>query len=105
MKYSSQKFIFLILLLSISNMVVAAIQHGATVTLTGMEGNGTQVYVGITPNTHRCLYGGVYFTEPAELDKALSIALAAKLAEKTVRVDFTQATSGGQCLGTGIYVE
>jgi len=71
-----------------------------------MEGNRTQVYVQITPNPNRCKWDGVYFKDLKELDKALSVALSAKMSEKTIRIDFTQpGGSNTQCFGYGIYVQ
>lgn len=84
----------------------ALVQTGATVNLVGQESLGTQVYVGIIPNTNGCTSSGVYFlsTNPNVLALPLSVALAAKMAQKTVRVDYTKQTDG-LCIGSNIYVE
>ena len=88
-----------------SGYTAAASLTNLSVGLTGMEGNGTGVYVGISPNLNSCKNGGIYFQDPAELDKALSIALSAKMAGKTVRIDVTQPGGAGSlCFGYGIYV-
>jgi hypothetical protein len=95
-----------VIFLSISTVVHALEQAGVTIGLTGMESNGISVYVGISPNTNECLYSGVYFLDEAEVNMALSVALAAKLASRTVRIIFSQPGGNGtQCFGQGIYVE
>jgi hypothetical protein len=74
--------------------------------LTGAENNGNTAYVGISPNTNACLYSGIYFINSGEVGKTLSIAIAAKLSGKSVRIDYTQpGGSGTQCFGYGIYIE
>ncbi|MBI3561504.1 MAG: hypothetical protein HY080_07305 [Gammaproteobacteria bacterium] len=81
-------------------------QNGITVTLTGAEGNGSQAYIGLSPNPNGCLNNGIYFINPGEVGKTLAIAVAAKLSGKTVRIDFTQPGGPGtQCNGYGIYIE
>lgn len=83
-----------------------AVQHGGlTVLGTGSEANGSDVYVGISPNSNNCLYGGVYFLGDKQLNRVLSVALAAKVSGKTVRVDYEKDATSGQCYGYGIYVE
>ena len=91
---------------SVSNNALAIAQGGITVGLAGMENNGSSVFVQIIPNPNACLYSGVYFSDQAGMDKALSIALSAKMAGKTIRIDYVQTGGyGNQCLGYGMYVE
>lgn len=74
--------------------------------MTGVEADGEQVFVGINPNPNNCLYGGIYFQDPAEMDKALSIAMAAKVSQRTVRINYSQpGGAGSQCFGSNMYVE
>jgi hypothetical protein len=80
--------------------------------MTGSENHGNRVYVGIDPNPDGCLHNGVYFTQDAqsdyqiELDRALSISMAAKLADTTIRIDYDQLGGVGTiCNGYGIYIQ
>lgn len=100
------RFIVICAMCGFSGLAYGIVQKSITVGLTGMENDGSNVYVGIAPNPNACLYGGIYFIEAAEIDKVLSVALAAKLAGKTVRIDYNQPGGPGrQCFGYGIYVE
>ena len=80
-------------------------QVGVTVTMVGSEANGKVAYVGISPNTNSCFAGGVYFRNESEVAKTLSIAMAAKLADKTIRVDYGQDEITGKCVGYSIYMQ
>lgn len=95
--------------LCVSTVSFAAehVKPGLTPTLVGAEGNGTQIHIGFTPNPTNCLYSGVYFggATAAERNATLSTALAAKLAGKTLRIAYSQASSGAICNGSSIYVE
>jgi hypothetical protein len=73
--------------------------------MVGSEANGKVAYVGITPNSNGCYAGGVYFREEEEVSKTLSIAMAAKLASKTIRVDYGQDEITGKCVGYSIYMQ
>ena len=98
--------VFALLLLNSNLAIAITTQTGVTPTMVGIEGNGTDAYIGISPNTNYCAYGGVYFTSTVDMKIALSIALSAKMAGKTVRVDFNQPQgSGTQCFGVSIYAE
>jgi hypothetical protein len=70
----------------------------------GSENNGSSAYIGITPNPNNCLSAGIYFTSPYDAKAALSVALAAKMAGKTLRIDYSIG-AGNQCFGYAIYVE
>ncbi|WNJ94251.1 hypothetical protein RND59_08710 [Vibrio ruber] len=83
----------------------ALAQKKATIGMTGVENTGA-IYVHITPNPNSCLYSGVYFTQPAIIDKALSVALSAKMASKTVQINYDQPKGANtQCIGQAIYIE
>lgn len=100
-------FMFIIvLMLTVSSEVYAQIQTGIHITIAGTELDGQRVYVGITENPNSCVAGGIYFTESTGLNKALSVALAAKASDKTIRIDFDQpGGSGNICYGRSIYME
>lgn len=106
MHYIKKLLIVISIVFFFNSYAFALSQDGIKVGLTGMEGDGTQVYVQITPNSNRCKWSGVYFTDLKELDKALSVALSAKMSGKTIRIDFIQpGGSDTQCFGYGIYVQ
>lgn len=89
-----------------SGPLFAVALGGVTPGLVGSENNGTIAYIGILPNPDNCIYGGVYFVAPADPKVALSVALAAKMAGKTLRIDYSQPEGRGtSCKGYGIYVE
>jgi len=74
--------------------------------MAGSESNAAQVYVGISPNPDACYAGGVYFVNPNEVNTTLSVAMAAKLSGKTIRIDYNQpAGPGNMCYGYSIYVQ
>lgn len=79
-----------------------------TPTLIGLE-TKTQSYIGITPNTPGCPYGGVYFSSTyagsdTDAKAALAVATAAKLSGKLLRIDLA-VDSNGLCRGTSIYIQ
>lgn len=80
-------------------------QVGVTVGMVGSEGNGKQAYVGISPNTNACFAGGIYFTKEDGVAKMLSVAMAAKLAGKTIRVDYEKDDTTTKCVGRNIYIQ
>lgn len=101
-----KKFILGLMVFLVGFSSANAVQHGGlTVLSTGSEANGSDVYVGISPNSNNCLYGGVYFLGDKQLNRVLSVALAAKISGKKVRVDYEKDAASGQCNGYGIYVE
>ncbi|MCU7829571.1 MAG: hypothetical protein KZQ85_10940 [Candidatus Thiodiazotropha sp. (ex Myrtea sp. 'scaly one' KF741663)] len=90
----------------ISSHVYAINQTNVTVGMVGSEEDSSRVYVGISPNTNGCSYNGIYFNDEKELDLSASIAMAAKLSGKTVRLGYTQpGGTGTQCYGYSIYIE
>lgn len=92
--------------LGLSPMAYAITQNGIHLTIVGTGTVGTLVYVGIVENPNNCLSGGIYFRVTAELNKALAVALAAKVAGKTVRIDYNQPGGvGTECTGTSIFLE
>lgn len=97
-----KKLLFLCLL--ISGQAFGITQYGVQPLIVGAEGGGAATFVGISPNTNNCLYGGVYFANPFDPKVALSVAMAAKASGKTLRVDYSIA-GNGQCMGMAIYVE
>jgi len=106
MKYLKQLLITNVLIIIMNNCAFAVTQSGITVGMTGVESNGIQVFIGISPNPNGCINNGVYFKDPGALDKALSVALSAKMAGKTVRIDYLQSGgSGTQCMGYSIYAQ
>jgi hypothetical protein len=101
-----KKPLFILGLAMLSTEALAITQTNVTVGLAGIEGNGSQVFVGIDPNPNACTYGGVYFTVAAELNQVLSVALAAKMANKQIRVDYVQSAGNGTvCKGSSIYAQ
>jgi len=101
-----KKLLFILGMAMLSTEALAITQTNVTVGLVGMEGNGTQVYVGIDPNPNGCTSGGIYFTVAAELNQVLSVALAAKMANKLARIDYFQSAGNGTlCKGGSIYVQ
>lgn len=88
-----------------SQPVFSIQQVGVTVTMVGSEANGKVAYVGISPNINSCFAGGVYFRNESEVAKTLSIAMAAKLADKTIRVDYGKDETTGKCVGYSIYMQ
>jgi hypothetical protein len=81
--------------------------NGAVPTLVGLEGSGSQVYVGMANNSPGCINGGMYFLAGtiAERKAVLATALAAKLSGKTLRLDYTIRASDRLCILYGLYVE
>ena len=98
-------FFAMIIMIAYSSPANAEIMHNQTVFMTGTAGDGTNVYVGVIPNSAQCIYNGIYFYETTEMAQALSIAISAKISGQVVRVDFIKNTSTGFCYGTGIYLE
>lgn len=73
--------------------------------LVGEHSTGGVVYVGVQNNKPGCKNGGIYFYGK-DMKMALSIATSAKLAGKTLRIDFNQPDGvGGMCEGSGIFIE
>lgn len=70
----------------------------------GTEINGTQITVGITPNTYACKYGGVYFTTANQVNQVLSVALTAKTTARKVTIAL-DVDSTGVCKGSAIYIQ
>jgi DsbC/DsbD-like thiol-disulfide interchange protein len=101
------KAIIICIMSAFVSNVANALSHGdLNVVMAGMENHGNRVYVGIEPNPNDCLYGGVYFKDPGELDMALSIAMSAKLGQQKVRIDYIQVDGEGTvCDGFGIYLK
>ncbi len=94
------------LVFGISTETYALVQNNTAVVMTGTEGHGKQVYVGIDPNPNNCKYSGVYFIDAAELTQVLSVALSSKMAGKKIRIDYTQPDGAGtQCFGYSIYAQ
>ena len=103
------KKIIVYLALSVLSLSASAANiYGVTPSLVGIEGNGGAIYVGLTDNAPGCLYGGIYFNGGTIDDRKaeLGVAMAAKLAGKTVRIDYTQTGGPGTiCFGYSIYIE
>lgn len=101
-----KKKLLLLVLVMLSTEAFAIMQTNTTVTLVGTEGHGAQVYVGIDQNPNNCPQGGIYFKTASELSQVLSVALAAKMANKLVRIDYDLPTANANfCQGTGIYAQ
>ncbi len=106
MKNNTFKNAILILSMSlISYKAFSITQTNVTIGQVGSEGHAKQVYVELSPNTNSCLNGWVYFTDSAESQGTLSVALAAKLAGKKVQIDYMQDENTGKCIGESIYIQ
>lgn len=75
-----------------------------TVGLIGTENHGSALHIQISPNESKCKYSGIYFREEQEHAEVLSVALAAKMSGKLVRIDYTQEVEEGFCVGRSIYI-
>lgn len=95
---------FICCLLMFSSASFATTQTGVQTTTVGTESNGAVAYIGLTSNPNNCMYGGVYFSNPFDPKMALPVAMAAKVAGKTLRLEYTIGADQ-LCRGTGIYIE
>lgn len=86
-----------------SNSLLADTTTGENISSVGTDVNGTRVEVVVTPNKGNCLGGKIYYEDSAEQSRTLAIALAAKMAAKTVRIDYIK--DGSVCWGSSIFVE
>lgn len=93
--------------LFVSSMAHAEFHNKSNLTIgsVGSEGHGKRVYMAISPNETECAYGGIYFREETEHAEVLSVALAAKMANKKVRIDYDQSEESKYCTGVSIYVQ
>jgi len=99
-----KKILLVLSFLAISQSAYCLSISSTAVGLAGVENNGSQVYINPLSNPNNCLYSGVYFTNAAEISRVLAVALAAKAAGKTVRIDYNQpGGSGTLCTGYAIY--
>lgn len=108
MKKFYRMFALLIMLYFVTTAVSAEMQYqyNIDVQMVGIGSHGTTVYVGLSPNPNTCQWEAIYFIEQAEIDKALSVAMAAKLAGKKVRMDYIQPGGAGtMCYGDAIYIQ
>ena len=83
------------------------VQNSVTPTLVGSQNDGDHfgTIICMTDNPHGCVSACVYFdTTTPNYKQALAVGLTAKATDKTLRLDFTQDSSG-LCSGTGAFIE
>ena len=88
-----------------SSVCYADIVTGVNVTKIGTEAAGTRIYIGISDTTLGCKDNAMKFELPANREQALSIALAAKMATKTVEFEYVKDAQTTICFGQNIYIE
>lgn len=77
-----------------SNMALACMQQNNTIGMVGLDHPSGTIYVKVLSSSNECSCTGVRFTSAnTDVEKALSILLAAKLADKKVRIDFLDANN------------
>jgi len=103
MKKNNVIILLAIVPLSFASACFAFDDQGLTVTKVGQDGNGTKVIVTFVPNENTCNLSQVSFEGP-QMNMTLSIALAAKMASKTVQINYIK-DSDEYCYGSAIFAE
>lgn len=79
---------------SLSNIAFGCTQDNNSIAMVGLDSSAGTVYVSISSSSGQCSCTSVRFTSAnTDTQMALSILMAAKLAEKKVRIDFLQANN------------
>lgn len=102
-----RKLMSILALSLLANSAQAVVSTGLIPSLVGLQGDGATVYIGLTNTPAPCTFGGIYFIAGtiAERKAVLATALAAKLAGRTLRIDYVTGGAGGVCLLSGLFIE